>query len=181
MRVRFGFLPKGVLHGKSRDRELETRLGLRLDIAPASLSSPTEVPGYWHSQIHGRQIGAMKSFWIAIYVRGACSLLQVRSGADCTWMAPALRQDRGIITPAYRRNNLRLTAGTLALVRLCRGYLHQERAQPERSCRRMYCAAWGQFFATILGPSHSIFWPARKDTQPSNMISVRRAATSKRE
>ena len=42
-------------------------------------------------------------------------------------------------------------------------------------------AASGQFFATIFGPSHSIFWPARKDTQPSSMISVRRAAISKRE
>jgi hypothetical protein len=34
---------------------------------------------------------------------------------------------------------------------------------------------------TIFDPSHSIFWPARNDTQPNSMISVRRAAISIRE
>src|ERR1700677_2321783 len=59
--------------------------------------------------------------------------------------------------------------------------LHQERTQPERFSRLMNGAASGQFLAIILGPSHSIFWPARKDTQPSSMISVRREVISKRE
>ena len=57
----------------------------------------------------------------------------------------------------------------------------QASRQPARLTRLMKGAAAGQFFATMFGPSHSIFWPARSDTQPSSMISVSCAPTAKRE